>query len=43
MGNYSKALSYYERSLDIWQGLLPPNHFHLHSVRESIEFVNKKL
>ncbi|CAF4944957.1 unnamed protein product, partial [Rotaria sp. Silwood2] len=26
MGEYSKALSSYERSLEIWKIALPPNH-----------------
>jgi tetratricopeptide (TPR) repeat protein len=29
MGEYSKALSHYEKALDIRQQLLPPNHPHL--------------
>ncbi len=43
MGEYSKALSYFERALDIWQRSLPPNHPDLKDVKESIEIVKKKL
>ncbi len=43
MGEYSKALSYYERALDIGQHSLPANHPNLQIFRESIEIVKKKL
>jgi Tetratricopeptide repeat len=43
MGEYSKALSYLERALDIWQRSLPPNHPNTKNVREDIEIVKKKL
>jgi tetratricopeptide (TPR) repeat protein len=43
MREYSKALAYFERALDIYKRSLPPNHPHTQSVRESIEFVKKKL
>ena len=33
MGEYSKALSYFERALDIWKRALPPNHPHLQGVK----------
>jgi hypothetical protein len=43
MGDYRKALSYYERALDIRQRALPPNHPSIKTVIESIEIVKKKL
>jgi hypothetical protein len=43
MSDYSQALSYYERALDIRQRSLPPNHPDIQSVRKSIEIVKKKL
>jgi hypothetical protein len=43
MGEYSKALSYYERALGIFQRSLPPNHPHIQTVRESIKIMKKKL
>jgi hypothetical protein len=42
MDEYSKALSYYERALDIFQASLPPNHPSIKTVKESIEIVKKK-
>jgi tetratricopeptide (TPR) repeat protein len=42
MGDYSKAHSYYERALDIWQRTLPPNHPSIRDVKESIEIVKRK-
>ncbi|CAF0938550.1 unnamed protein product [Adineta steineri] len=41
--DYSKALSYYERALNIKQRTLPPTHPSIKSVKESIEAVKKKL
>jgi tetratricopeptide (TPR) repeat protein len=41
--DYSKALEYYERALDIWTSLLPANHINIKSVKDSIEIVKKKL
>ncbi|CAF4318699.1 unnamed protein product, partial [Adineta steineri] len=38
-----KALSFFERALDIRKRSLPPNHPDLESVRKSIEIVKKKL
>jgi hypothetical protein len=43
MNDYAKALSYYKHALDILQRSLPSNHPHLQSVKDSIEFVKKKL
>jgi hypothetical protein len=43
MEEYSKALSFFERALDIKQRSLPANHPSLQTVRESIEIVKKKL
>jgi hypothetical protein len=40
---YSKALSYYERALDIRQSSLPPDHPHLKNVKENIEIVKKEM
>ena len=37
MGEYSTALSYYEKSLEIYQKSLPANHPHVLSVRESVD------
>jgi hypothetical protein len=42
MGDYSKAHSYYERALDIWQRTLPLNHPSIRDVKESIEIVKRK-
>jgi len=41
--DYKKALDYYERALDIWQRSLPSNHQNIQNVKESIDFVKKKL
>ena len=41
--DYKKALDYYERALDIWQRSLPSNHPSIKNVKESIDFVKKKL
>jgi len=41
--DYKKALDYYERALDIWQRSLPSNHPNIQDVKESIDFVKKKL
>jgi len=41
--DYKKALDYYERALDIWQRSLPSNHPSIQNVKESIDFVKKKL
>jgi tetratricopeptide (TPR) repeat protein len=43
MGDYSKAFSYYERDLNIFQRSLPLNHPNITTVRESIEIVKEKL
>ena len=43
MGEYSKALSYFERALDIRQRSLPLNHPDLKDVKQWIEEVKKKL
>jgi hypothetical protein len=43
MGEYSKALSYLERALDIQQRSLPANHPSIKNVKEGIEIVKKKL
>ncbi len=43
MGDYRKALSYYERALDIWQRALPADHPNIKNVKKSIEIVKKKL
>ncbi len=43
MGEYSKALAYFERALDILQRALPPNHPYAQIVRESIEIIKRKL
>jgi len=43
MNDYLKAISYFERALNIWQRSLLSNHPHLEDVRESIEIVKKKL
>ncbi len=43
MGDYRKALSYFERALDICQRSLPANHPDIKDTRESIEIVKKKL
>jgi hypothetical protein len=43
MGNISKALSFYERALDILQSSLPLNHPYLQSVQHSIEVVTTEL
>jgi tetratricopeptide (TPR) repeat protein len=43
LGDYSKALAYLERALDIKQRALPPNHPSIKSVKGSIEIVKKKL
>jgi len=42
IGDYSKAHSYYERALDIWQRALPPNHPSIRDVKESIEILKRK-
>ncbi len=41
--DYPKAIAYFERDLDILQRSLPFNHPSVQDVRESIEFVKKKL
>ncbi|CAF1456869.1 unnamed protein product [Adineta steineri] len=43
MKDYSKTLSYFERALDIFQRVLPPTHPNIKTVKQSIEFVKKKL
>jgi len=43
MGEYSGALDYFDRALDIWQLSLPSNHPNIQVVKESIDFVKKKL
>jgi hypothetical protein len=43
MGEYSKALPYYERALDIWQNSLPPNDPYLKIVKDNIEKVKEKM
>jgi hypothetical protein len=43
MSEYSKALSYFERALDIRQRSLPPNHPDLQSVAKNIEIIKKKM
>jgi tetratricopeptide (TPR) repeat protein len=43
MGENSKALSYFERALDILQRSLPHNHPDLENVKVGIEIVKKKL
>jgi hypothetical protein len=40
---YPKALSYFERALDIWQYSLSPNHPHIQAVKKNIEIVKQKL
>ena len=42
-GEYVKALSFYEKAMDIMQKALPDDHFYLRTVRESIQTVSKKL
>ena len=41
--DYKKALNYYELALDIRQRSLPSNHPNIQVVKESIDFVRKKL
>ena len=41
--NYTEALSLYERAFDIKQKSLPANHDSLQDIRQSIDFVKKKL
>ncbi len=41
MGEYSKALPYFERALDIFQRSLPPNHPDIENVRVGLEFVKR--
>jgi len=43
MGEYSEALGYFDRALDIWQLSLPSNHPNIQVVKESIDFIKKKL
>ena len=43
MGNYSKALPFYERALDIQQHSLPSDHPDLQDVKKSIEIVKSKI
>jgi hypothetical protein len=43
MGEYSKALSYFERALDIFQSSIPPNHPHIKATREHIRIIKVKL
>ena len=43
MGEYSKALSYYEKAQQIWQKSLPPTHPYIAEVKSDIENVKKKL
>jgi hypothetical protein len=42
MGEYSKALSYLERALDIKQRSVLPNHHSIKNVKESIEIVKRR-
>jgi hypothetical protein len=42
MEEYSKALSYLERALDVRQRSLAPFHPDIESVRQGIEIVKKK-
>jgi hypothetical protein len=42
MGEYSKALSYLERALDILQRSLPASDPELKDIKECIEIVKKK-
>ena len=41
--DYTQALSLYERALDIKQKSLPANHDSLQDIRQSIDYVKKKL
>ena len=41
--DYKKALDYYELAFDIWQRSLPSNHQNIQNVKQSIDFVKKKL
>ena len=41
--DYKKALNYYEHALEIWQRSLPSNHPNIQCVKQSIDFVKKKL
>jgi len=41
MGEYSKALSYYEKAQQILQKSLPPTHPHIAIVNNSIENVKR--
>ena len=41
--DYKRALNYFERALDIWQRSLPSNHPNIQCVKQSIDFVKKKL
>ncbi|CAF1189759.1 unnamed protein product [Adineta steineri] len=43
MKDYSKSLSYCECALAIWQRALSTTHPHIKTVKQSIEFVKKKL
>jgi hypothetical protein len=43
MGEYSKALSFYERVLHIRQYLLPANHPHLQLYNDTLENIKKKM
>jgi hypothetical protein len=43
IGEYTKAISLYERTINIAQRSLPENHPNLQAIRKSIERVKKKL
>jgi hypothetical protein len=43
MSNYSKAVSFFERAVDIGQHSLPANHSDLQIWKSNLESVKKKL
>jgi tetratricopeptide (TPR) repeat protein len=43
MGEYSKALEFFEHAVNIGQKSLPPNHSNLQTYRRYLDRVKKKL
>jgi tetratricopeptide (TPR) repeat protein len=43
MGEYAKALSYYEKALKIWEKTLPPNHPDLSTSYNNIGWVHDNM
>jgi hypothetical protein len=43
MSNYAKALTYYERAMDIFQRSLPSDHPQLQNIQNIIQILELKL